>query len=54
MPVREALISLEYQGLVMRLPSQHIKVITLTDENIRNIFHDLALLEIDTLKHYDS
>jgi len=54
MPVREALISLEYQGLIMRLPSQHIKVITFTNDNIRNIFHDLAVLEIDALEHWNN
>ena len=35
MPVREALISLEYHGLTERLPGQHVRITTLNDEYIR-------------------
>lgn len=51
MPVREALIALEYQGLVERMPTQHVKVITLNEEYIRGIFTDMALLEIEAVKN---
>ena len=56
MPVREALIALEYQGLIERFPNQHVKVSSLNDESIHEIFNDMAQLEIDTLKilHWDT
>ena len=50
MPVREALIAMEYQGLIERLPGQHVKVSTLDDDYIRSIFADLAALEIEAVK----
>ncbi|MBQ3403136.1 MAG: GntR family transcriptional regulator [Synergistaceae bacterium] len=50
MPVREALISLEYQGFIERMPSQHIKAATFTDEYIRSLFADMATLEVEALK----
>ena len=50
MPVREALIALEYQGLIERFPNQHVKISSLNDESIHEIFNDMAQLEIDTLK----
>lgn len=50
MPVREALISLEYQGLIIRHSNQHVQVITLSDEYIHSVFNDMALLEIESLK----
>ena len=50
MPVREALISLEYQGLITRSRNQHIQIVSLSDEYIRTIFHDMAILEIESLK----
>lgn len=45
MPVREALIALEYQGLVVRHSNQHAEVISLTDSDIRATFEDLAVLD---------
>ncbi|MBQ7593528.1 MAG: GntR family transcriptional regulator [Synergistaceae bacterium] len=52
MPVREALIALEYQGLIERLPSQHVKVVRIDEEFIRSIFSDMGLIEIETLKSF--
>lgn len=49
MPVREALILLEYQGLIDRLPNNHVKVSQLTDEFFHHIFRHAALLEIEAL-----
>lgn len=49
MPVREALILLEYQGLIDRLPNNHVKVSQLTDEYFHHIFRHAALLEIEAL-----
>ena len=49
-PVREALITLEYHGLVEKLPNQHVRVITLDDESIRNIFADMSAMELETVK----
>lgn len=50
MPVREALISLEYQGLIIRHSNQHVQVITLNDEYIHSVFNDMAVLEIESIK----
>ena len=50
MPVREALISLEYQGLITRGRNQHIQIVSLSDEYICTIFNDMAILEIESLK----
>ena len=50
MPVREALIALEHQGLIEKMPGQHVKVVNLDDEYIRTIFKDMGLIEIETLK----
>ncbi len=49
-PVREALIALEYHGLVEKLPNQHVRVITLTNEAIRNLFADMSATELETVK----
>ena len=54
MPVREALLSLEYCGLVERLPSQHVRVATLDDETIKNIFDDMALLAVEIIRNLKS
>ena len=51
MPVREALIVLEYQGLVERFTNQHIRVINIHDEYIREVFADMSLLEVEILKN---
>ena len=54
MPVREALISLEYCGLLERLPGQHVRVAELDEESIKNIFHDVAKLTIEIIKNLDA
>ena len=51
MPVREALISLEYQGLIVRHTNQHVQTASLNDEAIHSIFNDMAVLEIEALRH---
>lgn len=38
MPVREALILLEYQGLVRRLPNNHVRVAELSGDCLDHIF----------------
>lgn len=50
MPVREALISLEYQGLITRGNNQHVHVNAINDEYIHTVFNDMAMLEIESLK----
>ena len=50
MPVREALISLEYQGLITRGSNQHVHVVSVNDEYIHAVFNDMALLEIEAIK----
>ena len=52
MPVREALINLEYQGLIYRLPNQHIKTVNLNENYIHQIFTYFALLEIKAIKNF--
>ena len=51
MPVREALISLEYQGLIVRHTNQHVQTASLNDEAIHSVFNDMAVLEIEALRH---
>lgn len=45
MPVREAFQTLEQEGFLLRLPNRHMRVIEITDENIRQYFTTLAALE---------
>ena len=52
MPVREALIALEYQGLVKKHTNQHVNVAALTDNDIHAVFSDLAVLEFEVLKTF--
>ena len=52
MPVREALILLEYQGLVERLPNNHIKVAELSQEYFTDIFKMCSQLEAQALVHW--
>lgn len=52
MPVREALILLEYQGLVERLPNNHIKVAELSQEYFTDIFRMCSQLETQALVHW--
>ena len=54
MPVREALISLEYQGLTERLPGQHVRIATLNDEYIRSIFTDMGIIEAEAIKDFSA
>ena len=49
-PVREALITLEYHGLVEKLPNQHVRVISLDGESVRDIFADMSATELETVK----
>ena len=51
MPVREALIILEYQGLIERSTSQHIRVINLDEASVRDVFADMSVLELEALKN---
>ncbi len=51
MPVREALILLEYQGLVERLPNNHIKAAEFSAEYFEEIFKLCGNLECRALKH---
>lgn len=45
MPVREALMILEYQGLIVRLPNNHVRTVELTEEYLRQVFALGAQLE---------
>ena len=47
MPVREALILLEYQGLVDRLPNNHVRVSQLSEEYFQKIFELCIQIEQD-------
>ena len=49
-PVREALINLQYHGLIEKLPNQHVRIISLDDTAIRDLFSDMSLLELETVK----
>ncbi len=45
MPVREALLVLEYQGLLERLPNNHVRVATFSDDFWEEMFSLCAELE---------
>lgn len=49
MPVREALIILEYQGLMERLPNNHVRVTEFGDADFRETFRLCARLEMEAL-----
>lgn len=49
-PVREALISLQYHGLIEKMSNQHVRIIILDDAAIRDLFSDMSLLETETIK----
>lgn len=51
MPVREALILLEYQGLIDRLPNNHVRVASLTEDYFRYILKNGCSLEIQFLQN---
>lgn len=49
MPVREALIILEYQGLIGRLPNNHVRVTEFSDTYFQEVFSLCARLEEEVL-----
>lgn len=49
MPVREALIILEYQGLMERLPNNHVRVAEFGDDYFGKVFRTGVWLEMETL-----
>lgn len=49
MPVREALILLEYQGLVRRLPNNHVRVARFSPSYFGHLFSLCAQLESEAL-----
>ncbi len=51
MPVREALILLEYQGLIDRLPNNHVRVASLTEDYFRHVLKTGCGLEIGFLQN---
>ena len=51
MPVREALILLEYQGLIDRLPNNHVRVASLTEDYFRHILKTGCRLELEFLQN---
>lgn len=53
MPVREALILLEYQGLIDRLPNNHVKVADFTEDYFTHIFRICRQIETDALLSSD-
>ena len=56
MPVREALIILEYQGLIRRLPNNHVRVVPQTREYIAELFRmcgDLCVPLLCKLPEHD-
>lgn len=54
MPVREALILLEYQGLVRRLPNNHVRAAEFSEGYFEQLFRLCAGLEMDVLHGRDS
>lgn len=53
MPVREALIILEYQGLIRRLPNNHVNVVNFDEGFFSSCFGLAADIEIEILKNMD-
>ena len=53
-PVREALIALEYHGLIEKLPNQHVKIVEIDDAAIKGLFSDMSLLELEVIKSLTS
>ncbi|MDE7016304.1 MAG: GntR family transcriptional regulator [Lachnospiraceae bacterium] len=49
MPVREALILLEYQGLVRRLPNNHVQAAELSEGYFESLFKMCTELESDVM-----
>lgn len=50
MPVREALIILEFQGLIERLPNNHVRVAEFSEDYFQKIFYLCARLEVEVLE----
>lgn len=50
MPVREALMILEYQGLIIRLPNNHVRAADLNTENLRQVLALGAQLERQAMR----
>ena len=53
-PVREALITLEYHGLIEKLPNQHVEIIELNESSVKDLFTDMSLLELEVIKSLSS
>ncbi len=51
MPVREALMILEYQGLIVRLPNNHVQAADLTEDYLRQVLALGAQLERQAIRH---
>lgn len=49
-PIREALITLQYHGLIEKMSNQHVRIIFLDETAIHDLFSDMSLLEIETIK----
>ena len=50
MPVREALMILEYQGLILRLPNNHVKAADLSEDTLRQMLALGAQLERQAMR----
>ena len=50
MPVREALMILEYQGLLIRLPNNHVKAADLNEDTLRQVLALGAQLERQAMR----
>jgi len=50
MPVREALMILEYQGLILRLPNNHVKAADLSEDTLRQVLALGAQLERQAMR----
>ena len=50
MPVREALMILEYQGLILRLPNNHVQAADLNEETLRQVLALGAQLERQAMR----
>lgn len=52
MPVREALMILEYQGLIVRLPNNHVQASDLTEDYLRQVLALGAQLERQAIQFF--
>ncbi len=50
MPIREALIVLEYQGLIVRLPNNRVRVVDFSDGYFDRVYNLCVKLETDALE----